>query len=175
MEGLLFFCRAGIGLLFAISSIGKLRDIAGFAQTIVQFRLLPRHMALAAGYVLLCGEFLVVALLVGGNALLLPGFTLAILLLLSFCGALASVIIRRRSLSCNCFGVSEKPVTWLDLWRNAGFLLCAVLGCVVFAWQPRTQANLDGTQELFLFLGAVVFVLVWTQIGDIVLVFRRSA
>src|SRR5579859_4170717 len=108
-----------------------------------------------------------------GGPLLLSGFTIALLLLLVFSGALASVIIQGQRLSCNCFGSSEQSITWLDLWRNAGFLLCAALGLGVLVWQPGAQANVDGIEGMILFLGAMVFVLVWTHLRDIVSVLRR--
>src|SRR5690348_3348391 len=121
---LLAFCRVVIGLVFAISSLGKARDLAQFQEAIAGFRLLSRRMSNLAAFLFLGGECTVVALMVIGGPFLFPGFALAILLLLLFCTALASVLIRRIQTACNCFGSTRKPVTRVDIWRNLGFLLC---------------------------------------------------
>lgn len=171
---LLAFCRVTIGLIFAISSITKARDIAQFQQAIVGFRLLSRRLSNSAAILFLCGECAVVLLIVIGGPFLLPGFVLAILLLLIFCAALASVLIRKMQTSCNCFGSSKKPVTFVDLWRNAGFLLCAGGGCEALLWLRGAQESLQWVAWLLIALGASVFVMIWVQLGEIVQLFHQG-
>src|SRR5690242_17255269 len=112
---LLAFCRVTTGLVFAISSFSKARDLAQFQQALLDFQLLSRRLSKLAALFFLCGEGIVVLLIVIGGPVLLPGFALAILLLLVFCAALASVLIRRLPISCHCFGSSNKPVTSADI------------------------------------------------------------
>lgn len=169
---LLAFCRVAIGLVFAISSIGKIRDIARFQQTIWEFRVLSRGVSNLAALLFLGGEMAVVLLLLLGGAFLLPGFVLAILLLLLFCGALASVLGRNLSLSCNCFGASQKPVTVMDIWRNLGFLLSAVGGCALLVWTQGRQESLGGVEWLLIGFGAAAFVLIWIQVEEIAHLFH---
>src|ERR1700737_4006721 len=126
---ILAFCRVTTGLVFAISSLSKARDIPTFKQAVLGFRLLPQHLSGPLAILFLCGEFTVVLLVTIGGSLLLSGFVLATLLLLIFCGALASVLARRLQTACNCFGSSEKNVSSADIWRNLGFILCASVGC----------------------------------------------
>lgn len=169
---LLGFCRVAIGLVFAISSVGKVRDITRFQQAIKGFRLLPRDLSNLAAFLFLGGEIAVVLLMLIGGTLLLPGFVLAILLLLIFCAALASVLIRKLHTPCNCFGSSNKLVTRVDIWRNAGFLLCAGSGCEALLWMHGEPGSLEGIAWVCIALGASVFVMIWIQLGEIVQLFR---
>ena len=109
-----------------------------------------------------------------GNSFLLPGFGLALLLLLLFSSALTSVITRSIHTSCNCFGTSEKEVTHTDLWRNAGFILCALGGCASLSWEGGAQETLSLAAWAVTSLGALVFVIVWLQLQEIVSLFRQD-
>jgi uncharacterized membrane protein YphA (DoxX/SURF4 family) len=125
---LLTFCRLVIGLVFAISFVGKVRDVGQFAATIGRFELLPRRWNKTAALLFLGGEAAVVVLLIAGGPLLPLAFALAGLLLLLFTLALLSALRRGIETSCNCFGASEKPLTYYDVGRNAGFIACSLLG-----------------------------------------------
>lgn len=171
---MLGFCRVAIGLVFAISSITKARNMTQFQQAIVDFQLLPRKLSKLAAFLFLGGEIAVVLFIILGGSLLLPGFSLAILLLLIFCAALASVLIRKMRTSCNCFGSNKKPVTAVDIWRNAGFLLCAAGGCEALIWLRGAQESLQAIAWLPIALGAAVFVMIWVQLGEIVQLFRQG-
>ncbi|GHO46129.1 MauE/DoxX family redox-associated membrane protein [Ktedonospora formicarum] len=168
------FCRIVIGLVFAISSFGKLRDIPKFQRAILGFRLLPRRLSRSIALFFLSGELTVVVFVTLGGPLLLSGFLLAALLLLMFSGALASVLVRRLQTNCNCFGASEKNVSTTDIWRNLGFLICAAGGCGAIFWTRNQQMNLGSIEWLLASLGALIFVLIWIQLGEIVQLFRLS-
>ncbi len=169
---LLAFCRVAIGLVFVLSSFSKVRNIAQFQQAVFDFHLFSRRLSTLAALLFLGGEFAVVLLIAIGGPLLLPGFALAILLLCIFCVALVSVLVRKLHTSCNCFGVSEKPVTAADLWRNVGFLLCAGGGCEAEIWTRGGQGGLEWIAWLLIALGAGVFVMLWIQLGEIVQLLR---
>src|SRR5690348_17260694 len=99
---LLAFCRVALGLVFLVSSLSKVRDVAQFRQTIRAFRLLPPALSGAAVLLFIGGESAVVVLLVIGGPLLLSGFILGGSLLLLFSLALISVIARKIHTSCTC-------------------------------------------------------------------------
>ena len=170
----LTFFRVVIGLTFAVSSGSKTLHISQFRQTVLSFHLLPRRLSGIAALLFLCCEFVVTGFVAIGGRLLLPGFFLAIILLLIFCGVLASVLARRLSLPCNCFGPSEKPVTITDVWRNVGFIFCALGGCAAFVWTQRTSAHLEASEWLLMGLGACVFVMLWIQLGEIAQIFHKD-
>jgi hypothetical protein len=171
---ILAFCRVATGLVFAISSLSKARNIPKFKQAILGFNLLPPRLSSLAAIFILCSEFAVVLLIVIGGPLLLYGFVLATLLLLIFCAALASALARRLQTSCNCFRSNEKLVTSADIWRNLGFVLCAVGGCGMLGWTREMRVSLGNIEWLLISLSALVFVLIWIQFGEIVQLFRQS-
>ena len=174
MTYLLVFCRVTIGLVFAISSFSKARDFAQFQRALLSFQLLSKRLSRLAALLFLGGESAVVLLIIIGGPVLLPGFALAILLLLIFCVALTLVLIRRLYISCHCFGSSNKPVTRVDIWRNVGFLLCAGGGCEALLWTHGAQESLAWMAWLFIALSAGVFVMIWIQLGEIVQLFRQE-
>jgi hypothetical protein len=169
---LLSFCRLTIGLMFAWSFVGKLRDFKSFEKTIARFRLLPAWLHRPAAIAFLGSELLATVMMLLGGSLLTGGFLLAALLLTAFSIALASVVIRKINLSCNCFGPSEKLVTPYDIFRNIGFLICALGGWSAALLSQKGSVSLGILEWGLALVVAVIFVTVWTQIREIVQLFR---
>jgi hypothetical protein len=171
---LLAFCRIAIGLTFVISSGSKALSFGDFQQTLHRFRLLPATLILPVALLFLGGEILVVLFMIFGGWLLLPGFALAIVLLILFSSALLSVVIRGISTPCNCFGPSQRSVSRIDIWRNLGFLVCALGGYAGAVWSQKAIESLGNIEWVFAGLGAAVFVLIWTQLGELARLLRGS-
>ena len=170
----LAFCRVVIGVAFLVSSTSKVIDFPGFKEAVRAFRLLPTQLSSSAAFLFLCSEVAVVVLLVLGGSFLLPGFALAIGLLSLFSCALVTVVIRRIRTACHCFGPGSKEVSLVDVWRNLGFLACALVGCLMMIW---TKADLlqkvNLLEWVFIGLGGVAFLVIWTQLGEITQLFRQ--
>jgi hypothetical protein len=162
----LAFCRVTIGLTFVLAGGRKALAFEEFQQTLRRFRLLPQALLLPVALLFIAGELLVTLLMICGGWLLLAGFALAALLLLVFSGALLSVILRGISTACHCFGPGRRPVSRADLWRNLGFLLCALGGFAGAAWDPQAGAPLNSADWAFTGLSATGFVLIWTQLDE---------
>jgi hypothetical protein len=171
---LLIFCRIVTGLVFGISFGAKARDVSAFATTITRFGLIPSSASIPAALLFLAGELTVVVLIVLSGPWLAVGFVLATTLLLTFCVALASVLIRERRTSCNCFGASEKLVSIYDLWRNSGFILCTLVGCYTLARSSEIQGNVGMAGWLLSALAASVFIAIWTQLSEIAQLFHMN-
>jgi hypothetical protein len=170
---LLAFCRLVLGFVFALSWTGKLRDVRRFRQTILRFRLLPPWLSGITTLLILGAELLVVVGTVLGAGFLLPTFLLAALLLLLFSGAIVSVLVRRLHMSCTCFGMSDKPIAAGDLWRNSGFLCCALFGSAFLLWSHLAeQSSLSMVVWLLVGGAAAVFVLIGLSVGDIMALFK---
>lgn len=170
---LLTFCRIAIGLAFAVALVAEAKDVARFAETIGDFDLLPGQFARIAAVLFLSGEATVVLLLILDGHFLSLAFALAGLLLFVFTLALLSVLARNIQTSCNCFGTSEKPLTYYDVWRNAGLILLATAG---LAMSETTGAlpSLAFIELLFVFIIAAVFVLLWSNLSEIVALFQAA-
>lgn len=171
----LIFSRIALGLVFAASSLGKIRDFRAFERTVENFRVLPRQFVRACAYVFLGGEIAVLALMIlGGKSLLTAGFLSAILLLSVFCIALLTVLIRRLQVPCNCFGSSQRPASPADIWRNVGFLPCAFVGIASLpALSDATVKTTPGEAGL-LGMMALVFVALSVYLGEVLEAFHVS-
>jgi len=169
---LLVWCRLVLGMVFALSLIGKLRDIQAFRQAIRNFRLLPGGMIGIVSMLILGGELLVVLGITLGGRWLFPAFLLAMLVLIVFSAAMASVLARQIQTTCQCFGTSDKLVTVSDLWRNGGFLCCALSGCALTLWSPLEHTTLTMMAWFLAGVTATIFVAVWLRIGDVVALFQ---
>lgn len=171
----LTFSRIAIGIVFAASSLGKIRSFAAFEQAVKDFQILPAQYVRASSYVFLAGEIVVVLLmLLGGKLFLTLGFLLAILILCVFCIALLFVLARRLSVPCNCFGSSQKPVSPADLWRNVGFLACAVVGIGSLTTLSDTTMDVNLIETGLLAMMAIVFVVLSIYLGEVIEVLRAS-
>lgn len=169
---LLAFCRVATGLIFTISSVGKAWNISKFRQSIIGFGFFDKRLSSVVAIFVLCGEIAVILLVVIGGPLLLLGFLLTSGLLLIFCGALVAVLVRGLRVTCNCFGPSEKPVSFVDIRRNLGFISCELGGCTALVWTRESQTNLNSIEWLLIGFGATAFVVIWTQLGEIMELFR---
>jgi hypothetical protein len=180
------FCRAVIGLTFAFSFAGKVRDVPSFVQTIRRFKLLPDWLSRTAAMAFLCGEAVVVFAMIPHprierssiplfrweKGIVTGGFLLAALMLLVFCAALASVLVRKIQTSCNCFGASEKQVSSYDIVRNIGFIVCALNGCGAQIGGQSSLVDLGVMECGLAGMVAAVFIAVWIQLGEILAFFK---
>jgi uncharacterized membrane protein YphA (DoxX/SURF4 family) len=171
---ILVFCRIFIGLVFGYSFLRKAMNIPAFEQTILEFHILPNNFSRITALLFLSGECAVTLLLMVGGPFLILGFILSIFLLLLFCSALVSLLHRNIRSSCNCFGPTQKPVSAIEVWRNIGFILCAIIGCGVLAASNNGQGHLGLIEWGLIGLGAAVCVVIWIQLGEIVYIFRQD-
>lgn len=165
------FCRIAIAATFAWSASGKLRDMPAFRDAINAFGLLPARWSAALAWSFVGGEVVVTLLMtIGWPSLLLPGFVLAVGLLLIFSVALGSVMRRALTVSCNCFGRAEQHVSWYDLVRNGLLIGCGLIGGWSLAAVTRP---LTGDELALLAIMALCFVVLVTHVGDIVETLRQ--
>ena len=112
-----------LGVVFLVSSVGKLRD-PGWPAAAKRFGL-PTPLA----WPLAALELVLAALLVAHAARPWPALA-ALLLLAAFTAAAAWHAARNDGVPCNCFGASrDKPTTWRTVARNA--VLCVLAGAAL--------------------------------------------
>lgn len=124
----LVFVRVLIGVIFAVSASGKLRDIRAFRAAVEDFRLVPRRLAGIIAVVLAGLEAALVVTMAAGGVLLPFAFVGAAFLLAAFSVALAIALRRHSVLSCKCFGSATTRLSGYDLGRNLCLIACAGLG-----------------------------------------------
>lgn len=166
---LMVFAPFLIGLTFAVSALGKARDVAAFAETVAAFKVLPQRWSKAAARVLLGVEVAVVLLMFARRAGVVTALCLAAVLLVAYTSALAAVLLRGAAVGCDCFGTSSSKVSWADLVRNAVLLAAAVAGTVALsAGRPMPTV----ADSILVALAAVFTVLVLVNLGDVAAVVR---
>jgi uncharacterized membrane protein YphA (DoxX/SURF4 family) len=167
----LLFCRWSIGLTFLASAIGKARDLPAFRLVVTDLHALPARLAQPAAVGTVLAEALVVLAMAVGFAALPVGFVLAAVLLALFSVVLAAAVRRDVGISCNCFGIGKRPVSWYDLGRNVLLVACCVAGVVSY---PIAGHGLPAASVIVLLgLMAGCFSLVVTNLEDIVELVRK--
>ena len=126
----LLFARLALLLVFVVSGVAKLLDLAGSRAALRGFGV-PGALAVPGGLLLPLVELTVAALLLPA-ATTWAAAVAALLLLLGFSGGVALSLARGRRPACHCFGqLSEGPIGGRTLVRNAA--LVALAGVVVVA------------------------------------------
>lgn len=135
---LLLVCRLAVAALFLFAAYQKLfapdSGPQKFALAINSFKILPAHLVqLATGAIpwieVLCGLLLIIGLWTRAAAWLL------VALLVAFTGAVVSVILRKMSVTCGCFGnltliCPKEALSWCKAGENALILIPTLLVAV---------------------------------------------
>lgn len=164
-------CRLAILALFTASAVGKLSSRRDFELAVAGFGLLRGHRAVSTTAIaVIAAEVLVVGMTGVGGRLLVPGFVLAVALLIAFSLALGHAVVRGIDVRCNCFGPGVRRVSPFDLVRNAVMIGCGIAGAVLgqVHHEPVT-----GGEFVLLAAMSVVLVVATTNVRDIVTTVRK--
>lgn len=114
----LLFGRLILGLVFGLSGVTKVADLAGFIASLREFRLLPERAVKPVALGITAAEVSVAAALLAGVAVEgAAGAATALLTVFTF--ALARVLRRGQRIACRCFGeLSAGPASWRTVLRN---------------------------------------------------------
>jgi uncharacterized membrane protein YphA (DoxX/SURF4 family) len=117
-------CRVLLGALFVWAALVKLPDMAGFAQDVANYRLVPAALvpflaSAVVGIELLAGAALVAGFMVRPAAIVLSG------LLAAFIVFLSQALLRGIDLRCGCFG-GDEPASWWTVARDLAMLAAAL-------------------------------------------------
>jgi hypothetical protein len=165
------FCRWLIGLAFALSATGKARALGAFRSTITEFGVLPARLARAAAIATIAAEGLVVVLVAAGDTLAAAGFALALVLLAVFAVILGAAVRKNVDVSCNCFGSSERRVSWYDVARNGLLGLCCAGG--LWTWLLTAGERLSPALIVALGLTAAGFLVITANLDDFIEMLRK--
>jgi putative oxidoreductase len=116
--------RLVLGALFVWASATKIPDMAAFAESIANYRLVPPALVPAAAAALV-GVELLAGLALIANVWSRAAATVLAVLLAVFTAGLASALARGIDLACGCFG-DATPATWWTVLRDVVLLALAV-------------------------------------------------
>jgi uncharacterized membrane protein YphA (DoxX/SURF4 family) len=128
------FIRLLLGLILLSVGISKLRNPTSFRRGIQDYRLFSPaleaklRLSHVLSFALPLAELLVGVGLVSG-LVFIPTAILALLLFVTFSGAMLINLIRgRRDLSCHCAGaLGDHHISWWLIGRNGVFIVCLLL------------------------------------------------
>ncbi len=130
-------CRLYLLVVLLASATGKARAPGRFAGTLEVLLHLPARWSRGAAVAITATEFLVALTLVLGDAVFRPGMAAALGLFLAFSAVLLVALVQRQTVSCNCFGTDDHPISAWDLGRNLWMISASVAGLVL---GPPTEA-----------------------------------
>jgi uncharacterized membrane protein YphA (DoxX/SURF4 family) len=169
------FCRITLGVVFALAVLGKLRDMSAFRRSIAELAGMPTRMVPTIAWSVIAGEAAVVVLLTGLPLAGRSGFVVAALLLTAFFLVIANSLVRGRRVACNCFGQQTRPVSALDLIRNAVLIGCAVVGITMLSVDGQAaRSGYDVEAAVLTGVIAITFTAVALRLHDIALVLRPA-
>jgi uncharacterized membrane protein YphA (DoxX/SURF4 family) len=128
MPALLLVLRLGLGALFVIAGMQKLRDPAAFANDITNYQLFPSYAALLAATLPTTEVVAGLGLLVPSSPWRRAAAAAIALMMLVFTIAAASALSRGIDISCGCFGAGAgDTIDALTIVRDLALLGAAVL------------------------------------------------
>ena len=127
--------RVALGALLLVAAATKVPDMAAFAESVANYRLVPAALVPLAAALVVGVELVAGALLVAGRATRAAALVAAGLLA-AFTVGLSQALLRGIDLRCGCFGGTE-TATWWTVGRDAAMLAAALL---VLAASPDRAA-----------------------------------
>ncbi len=141
MSAALALLRIALGGLLLWAGASKIPDMASFAESVANYRIVPAPLVPAAAAAVVGIEIVAGVLLVAGRLARAASLVTALLLAV-FTAALGIALLRGIDLRCGCFG-GEEAATWGTVARDVVLLAAAV---AVFLKGPgRLVPKAEGT------------------------------
>lgn len=164
-------------VVFGVSAIGKLRNPAGFADSLEPLSIVPRRLVRPVAVVLTGVELVAAAALCWGivaavaerpvrQPVALVGLVLAGLLLAVLTAGIAIEIRRGTVATCLCFGVGTHRLGTRHVVRNLLLLVGVVAGLVTYATAGTTPTRTGAA--LVALAGGAVVALILIRLDDLV-------
>ena len=136
--------RLLLGALFLWASVTKVPDMAAFAESVANYRIVPPALvpvvaAAVVGVEIAAGVALIL------NVWARPAALLLAVLLTVFTFGLASALARGIDLACGCFG-GTAPATWWTVLRDLALLAWA-LGVAASSPPPRPSPSRSASPD----------------------------
>lgn len=169
LQGLLLASRLVLGGLLVAGGAVKLSDRAAYREAVSRYRLVPASLVPELAIAVSVSELILgMGMLLGFAVAVVAGLTA--LLLLSFTGAIVTVLRRGERIPCGCFGDSSSLISWWTVTRNFGLIAVATTVAVFAArngvglWAPLRSPSggvLSGADFAGVFLSALLAICLW--------------
>lgn len=159
--------RIVIGSTFAFSFASKIVNLETFARSVSAFRLLPQVWVRPIVNAFLIAEFIVATLCIIGGEYLGVGFFAASILLTVFSIALIISLIRKRRISCNCFGPTQEMISPLHVLRNGFLILLSTLALYWIMQDALPTRQPEWIEALIVIVMAMVIFIFTINVGTL--------
>ncbi|HVG60565.1 MAG TPA: MauE/DoxX family redox-associated membrane protein [Hyalangium sp.] len=163
-------CRLYIFVVLLASAAGKARAISSFAETLETLVHLRARWSRHAAAAISASEFLVALAIIAGGTAAHRGMAAALAMFLAFSAVLLVALVQRQTVSCNCFGAGDHPISAWDLARN----LLLIAACVAWLLMGPPTASLGPGAWLLLAGAAVLAFLISTNLRRIASLLRLT-
>ena len=128
--------RIGLGVMFLISSIAKIRMPYDFLGNVYDFEIVGPKLGILIATVLPWLELFVGACLIGG-VFISGALLLSVVMSIMFAAVISSAVARGLSISCGCFGSSQSLLDYLTILRSVAIFMVTIIG-----WLMHLKFNL---------------------------------
>jgi hypothetical protein len=172
--------QLSIGLVFALSSVTKLRRPRAFARNVHEYRVLPEWASRAIAVPIIAVE-LAIALALLTGVLAAAALVASLVVLTIFLAAVGFNLRRGRRVACGCFGSSAERISRRSAARL--LILLAVTATLLLLWRggyadeagltTLGTASLDDLLSVWLVSAALLVLGSWAlRLPDIVAMVR---
>lgn len=168
------FARASIGFLLISAGLAKLPRLNDFHTTVESYHLIPRKVA-----VFLAPLVPLIEVFLGAHLLLSRSHhwsaLACILLFLLFSSAIAINLVRKRNISCGCFGAMLKGrPKWSMVGRNITFAAISLVVMRADIHPHQTLSYTDYLGSILSGVGVAATIWLWDAIGDLISTHRPT-
>ena len=124
-RGIVFYSRIFLGIVFILSSMGKITDVKGFSVLVADYNLLPSFFVLPFSYILAWTEFFSGVFLLLGYGIPYLGIVVSGMMMM-FITVVIITLVRGADIDCGCFDIplfGSNKIGYHTLIRNIIFLL----------------------------------------------------
>ncbi|HUT30135.1 MAG TPA: MauE/DoxX family redox-associated membrane protein [Sedimentisphaerales bacterium] len=130
MPTIAMLLRVGLGIMFLVGSIPKIRQPYDFLGSVYKFEIVGPNLGLLVASVLpwlelFLGICLISGVFISGSLLITIGLSMMFGVLIS------STVIRGLDISCDCFGPSQDKVSYVTIARSGSIILTAIIAWIL--------------------------------------------
>ena len=163
-------CRLYILVVLLASAAGKARAIGSFAETLETLVRIPARWSRHAAAAIAASELLVALALIAGGTAAHRGMAAALAMFLAFTAVLLVALVQRQTVSCNCFGAGDHPISAWDVARN----LLLISACAAWLLIRPPAVSLGPGAWTLLAGAAVIAFLISTNLRRVAALLRLT-